>query len=248
MKKSRFARRVLLTLVVGLGFGAAVPLAPAADPPPAQSTAKPPAKNPFDDAAANKALTADDLEQRGSDHFRASRFAESVADFDAEIKLDARRGPWHWKRGISLYYAGKFADGAKQFEGYQTVDGNDVENAVWRFLCQVRDPAVGLEKARKGMLVIKDDRRIPMAQIYSLYHGDLKPDDVLAAAKAGDPSESILAQRLFYAHLYLGLYFEVTGDLPAAKRNMDEAVRLKIHHYMGDVAVVHAKLLAEKKR
>lgn len=188
--------------------------------------------------------TADSLEQLGSDHFRASRFAESVAAFDREIALDAKRSPWHWKRGISLYYAGKFVDGAKQFEGYQTVDGNDVENAVWRFLCQVRDPAVGLEKARKGMLVIKDDRRIPMSQIYSLYHGDLKPADVLAAAKAGEPSQAVLNQRLFYAHLYLGLYFEVLGNLPAAKLHMNEAVRLKIDHYMGDVAVVHAKLLA----
>lgn len=198
-------------------------------------------------AADNKPAapeTPDTLEARGSDAFRASRFADSVAAFDAEIKLEPRRAPWHWKRGISLYYAGRFADGAKQFEGYQTVDGNDVENAVWRFLCQVRDPAVGLEKARKGMLEIKDDRRVPMSQIYSLYHGDLQPADVLAAAKAGQPAESVLAQRLFYAHLYLGLYFEVLGDLPAAKLHMKEAVRLKIDHYMGDVAVVHDKLLA----
>jgi lipoprotein NlpI len=233
MKKSRFALRAIPSLfIAGLLAVAAVPLAGAADPP----------------AANAKAATAEELEQQGSDHFRASRFADSVADFDREIALDAKRGPWHWKRGISLYYAGKYADGAKQFEGYQTVDGNDVENAVWRFLCQVRDPAVGLDKARKGMLVIKDDRRVPMSQIYSLYHGDLKPADVLAAAKAGNPSEPVLAQRLFYAHLYLGLYFEVMGDLPAAKREMDEAVRLKIDHYMGDVAVVHAKLLAAKSR
>ncbi|MCE9606777.1 MAG: tetratricopeptide repeat protein [Planctomycetia bacterium] len=192
------------------------------------------------------AETPDMLEQRGSDHFRASRFTASVADFDQEIKLDPRRAPWHWKRGISLYYAGRYADGAKQFEGYQTVDGNDVENAVWRFLCQARDPNVGLEKARREMLTIKDDRRVPMTQIYALYHGDLKPDDVVAAAKLGNPPESVLAQRLFYAHLYLGLYFEVLGDLPAAKLQMKEAVARKIDHYMGDVAVVHEKLLAAK--
>lgn len=239
MKKSRLRLRLVVWQVVATSTLAAVPHTQAADPPP----------KPADTASADaKELQADDLERRGSDHFRASRFAESVADFDREIALEARRGPWHWKRGISLYYAGKFADGAKQFEGYQTVDGNDVENAVWRFLCQVRDPAVGLEKARSGMLVIKDDRRIPMSQIYALYHGDLKPADVLAAAKAGNPSEPVLNQRLFYAHLYLGLYFEVMGDLPAAKRHMDEAVRLKIDHYMGDVAVVHAKLLAAKGR
>ena len=41
--------------------------------------------------------------------------------------------PAHWKRGISYYYAGRFDEGRKQFEGYQTVDDNDVENAVWRY-------------------------------------------------------------------------------------------------------------------
>ena len=193
---------------------------------------------------------AAELELRGSDHFRAGRFAESVADFDAEIKLDARRAPWHWKRGISLYYVGRYADGAKQFEGYQTVDGNDVENAVWRFLCQARDPAVGFEKAQQQILPIRDDRRVPMMQVYALYQGKLSPDDVMAATRAGDPSEASLHQRLFYAHLYLGLYHEVRGDLAAAKKHIAEAERRKVDHYMWDVAAVHARVLekpAEKK-
>jgi lipoprotein NlpI len=204
-------------------------------------------------AAAAATSRADDtekmaaeLELRGSDHFRAGRFAESVADFDAEIKLDPRRAPWHWKRGISLYYLGRYADGAGQFEGYQTVDGNDVENAVWRFLCQARDPAVGFEKAQKRILPIRDDRRVPMMQVYGLYQGKLSPDDVLAAAKAGDPSEDMLHQRLFYAHLYLGLYHEVRGNLDGARRHIAEAERRKIGHYMWDVAAVHARVLKEK--
>src|SRR4029078_1701440 len=113
-------------------------------------------------------LTPAELEARGSEHFRAARFADSVAAFDAEIRAEPRRAPWHWKRGISLYYAGRYADGAKQFEGYQTVDGNDVENAVWRFLCQARDPAVGFEKAQKQILPIRDDPRVPMMQVYAL--------------------------------------------------------------------------------
>jgi lipoprotein NlpI len=195
-----------------------------------------------DDAAKQAA----ELELRGSEHFRAGRFAESVADFDAEIRLDGRRAPWHWKRGISLYYLGRYADGAKQFEGYQTVDGNDVENAVWRFLCQARDPAVGFEKARKQILPIKDDRRVPMMQVYALYQGKLTPEAVLRAARDGDPSEESLHQRLFYAHLYLGLYHEVRGDLTAAKRHIAEAEQRKIGHYMWDVAAVHSRVLNEK--
>ncbi len=194
-------------------------------------------------ADAPQTLTPNEYEARGSEHFIAGRFVESVADFDAEIKLNPPRSPWHWKRGISLYYVGRYADGAKQFEGYQTVDGNDVENAVWRFLCQARDPQVGLDKARRGILTIKDDRRVPMMQIYALYKGDLKPEDVMQAVRADDPPSAVLEHRLFYAHLYLGLYYEVLGDAVQAKQHMEEAERRKIEHYMGDVAKVHADLL-----
>jgi len=190
--------------------------------------------------------TAAELEARGSEHFRAGRFAESVADFDAEIRLDPRRAPWHWKRGISLYYAGRYADGAKQFEGYQNVDGNDVENAVWRFLCQARDPQVGVERARREILLIKDDRRVPMMQVYALFAGKMTPDDVRKAVESGDPTPEQLNARQFYAQLYLGLYYEVTGDADAARTCLREAVSHKIGHYMWDVARVHADLLAPK--
>lgn len=194
---------------------------------------------------AEPSPTVEQFEARGSDAFRAGKFADSVAAFDAEIALDPRRGPWHWKRGISLYYAGRYADGAKQFEGYQTVDGNDVENAVWRFLCQAHDPQVGPERARREILVIKDDRRIPMRQIYDLFAGKLKPDDVMAAVRAGEPTGDVLNGRLFYAHLYLGLYYDAAGDAARARTHLDEAVRHKIGHYMWDVAKVHAGLLAK---
>jgi lipoprotein NlpI len=199
------------------------------------------------EAAMTKAdepnLTAEQLEARGSEHFRAGRFAESVADFDAEIRLQPLRGPWHWKRGISLYYAGRYADGAKQFEGYQTVDAKDVENAVWRFLCMAKDPQIGPDRARREIFEIKDDRRVPMRQIHSLFAGKLKPDDVLTAVRADQPNEKVLNERLFYAHLYLGLYFDATGDAERAKTHLAEAVGHKIGHYMWDVAKVHEKLV-----
>lgn len=197
-------------------------------------------------AADPTPTTPDAQEELGSRHFRAGRFAESVAAFDEEIRLDPRRAPWHWKRGISLYYAGRYADGAKQFEGYQTVDDNDVENAVWRFLCQVRDPAVGPVRARRQILPIKNDGRVPMMQIYALYRGDAKPDDVVAACTADQPSDTVRDGRLFYARLYLGLYYEALGKTDDARRELLEAKRLRIAHYMGDVAVVHADLLTAK--
>ena len=48
------------------------------------------------------------FDRRGGLHFIAGRVKESVADFDMAVKLDPGREPWHWRRGISYYYVGKF--------------------------------------------------------------------------------------------------------------------------------------------
>src|SRR5262245_48849267 len=56
---------------------------------------------------------------RGREHFRAGKIAESVADFDNFIELQPQAANQQWERGISLYYAGDFQKGAKQFEDYQ---------------------------------------------------------------------------------------------------------------------------------
>ena len=106
---------------------------------------------------------------RGSEKFKLGQIRESIADFDKYLAAFPELWPQHWKRGIAYYYAGRFEEGRKQFEGYQSFDDNDVENAVWRYLCMV--PAVGVEKARAEILKIKDDRRVPMMQVYALYAG-----------------------------------------------------------------------------
>lgn len=179
---------------------------------------------------------------RGSEQFKLGHIDESIADFDRALKLQPDQEPWHWKRGISYYYAGRWDEGRRQFEGYQTVDDSDVENAVWRYLCLARDK--GVDAARGDMLKIKRDLRVPMMEVYGLYKGELKPADVLAAAEAGEPTPTELNARRFYAHLYLGLYYEVAGDAALAKKHIDLARQHKIGHYMWNVADVHARLLA----
>ena len=144
--------------------------------------------------------------RRGSEQFRQGNIAESLKDFDKHLELRPQDRAGHWKRGISCYYLGRFEDGKKQFEGYEKVDTNDVENAVWHFLCAAR--LVGVDKARASILKIGKDTRVPMMEVYALYAGKAKPADVLTAAKAGDPTAAQLNARLFYAHQYLGLYAE----------------------------------------
>ncbi len=185
---------------------------------------------------------AEAFDQRGSQHFMLGHIHESIADFDRFLKLKPAQEPWNWKRGISYYYAGRFDDGRRQFEGYQTVDDNDVENAVWRYLCMAR--GVGVPAAREAILKIKKDARVPMMEVYALYAGTAKPDDVLAAARAGSPAPEALNARMFYAHLYLGLYYEANGDAAGAREHIVTAAeRHKIGHYMWNVADVHAKRL-----
>lgn len=187
--------------------------------------------------------TAAAYDERGSARFMAGRVEASIEDFDRYLRLRPEQEPWHWKRGISYYYAGQYDAGRKQFEGYQTVDDNDVENAVWRFLCMAH--SVGVEQARADLLRIKRDLRIPMTEVYHLFAGKATPDDVLAAARAGDPNPAELNARLFYAHLYLGLYYEATGDAARARQHITTAAeKHRIGHYMWNVADVHAKRLA----
>jgi lipoprotein NlpI len=190
------------------------------------------------------AKDAASYQRRGMVQFQLGDIDGSIRDFDRyiELKPDAKAG--HWQRGISYYYAGRYEEGRQQFEGYQDVDSNDVENAVWRFMCMGKKE--GLPEARAGILKIGDDRRVPMRQVYDLFKGELKPADVLAAARAGDPPMDERKRRLFYAHLYLGIYFDLTGERKAALDHLNQAVEHRVNHYMWDVARIHRDLLKKQ--
>jgi lipoprotein NlpI len=187
------------------------------------------------------AKTPEPYHRRGMAHFKAGNISASIADFDKFIALKPDAKASHWQRGISYYYAGRYDDGRQQFEGYQTVDSNDVENAVWRYLCMAR--AQGAPKARAALLKIGKDSRVPMKEIYELFAGRVKPDAVLAAAREGGEADKV-SHQLFYAHLYLGLYYETEGNKQLALENLNKATdNHRIPHYMWDVARVHRNLL-----
>jgi lipoprotein NlpI len=180
-------------------------------------------------------------QERGEQNFKASHFQESVADFDRVLELAPAQAPHHWQRGISLYYAGRFADGRKQFESHQTVNPNDVENAAWHFLCAARESSV--TNARAVMVKAGRDGRVPMREIDALYRGTGTVERVLEAATRG-ASEARGRDAMFYAHLYLGLYFEVLGDATRAREHIGKAAgEFSSEHYMGDVARVHLRRL-----
>jgi lipoprotein NlpI len=191
-----------------------------------------------DDAAA--------VQRRGETHFRLGRFKESVADFDKVIALAPDRAAHHWQRGISLYYAGDYAAGARQFELHRAVNPEDVENAAWHYLCVARRS--GVDAARRSLIPIKDDARVPMMRVFDLFAGTAGPDDVLMAAKAGDPEPAQLKTCLFYAHLYIGLYHEASGAAEKAREHILLSEKYAGDDYMGDVARVHAAVLKAATR
>lgn len=184
----------------------------------------------------------------GRECFLANQPAESVKTFDRYVKLNPEAASRQWERGISCYYAGQFKSGAKQFADYQTYHSADVENAAWRFLCTAKTADV--ETARKEILPIRGDRRVPMMEIYGMFKGEVKPEKVLAAAQAGDVDEIAKKGQLFYAHLYVGLYEEARGNETAAKKHITAAARLSdprlpVNRYMWHVARIHCLQWAE---
>jgi lipoprotein NlpI len=185
------------------------------------------------------------LQRRAEALCLLGRIDESVRDFDRVVELEPLGAAHNWQRGIALYYAGRFEDGAKQFEQHRVVNPQDVENAAWHYLCLSR--AIGLPngpaEARKKLIPIERDHRIPLMKIHELYSGKATPDDVLAAAKAGKPDDNELFDRLFYAHLYIGLYYEAQGDAAKAAEHIRLSTQQGADGYMADVAHLHAWIL-----
>jgi lipoprotein NlpI len=181
-----------------------------------------------------------DVLRRAVADFERGRVVESAAGFDNLVKLDPRIAPELWQRGIALYYAGRYKDCRAQFESHRTVNPNDVENAVWHFLCVAREESP--DKAKSALLPVGPDSRVPMREIYDMFRGVRRPEDVLAAGGAQ-------ASGQFYAQLYVGLYFEALGNKQKALEHITAAAADRFAapgNYMHTVAKVHLGILQRK--
>ena len=198
--------------------------------------------------AQDRKLSVGALYDQGEESFFEGKIKEAILDWDREIALMPQRGPHHWQRGLALYYLGQYEKGVAQFESHQKVNGHDVENAAWHFLCIVRQKDGSVETARKKFIPIKGDGRVPMKEIHDLYGGKGTAEVVLAAAKKNAEGMR-LRNQLCYAHLYLGLYYEALEKPEKSRKHMKlAAVDFKMDHYMGKVAQLHHKLRAKKKK
>jgi lipoprotein NlpI len=189
--------------------------------------------------AQRRGESPQDVFDRAVADFQRGRVKESAAGFDNLVRLVPDSAPQLWQRGIALYYAGRYRDCRAQFESHRTVNPNDVENAAWHFLCVAR--AESSEKARSALLPVGPDPRAPMREIYEMFRGTRRPEDVLAVAGT-QPSAQ------FYAHLYLGLYYEALNNKALALEHITAAAAdrfASVGGYMHTVARVHLGILRQ---
>lgn len=172
--------------------------------------------------------------RRGMTFFKLAKIAESIEDFDTAEKLEPTLTPYLWQRGLSYYYAEKFAEGANQFEIDLTVNSHDVEETVWRYLCIARFQ--GVNEAKNTLLEVRNDPRKVMQYIYDLFAGNCSPKDVLFVGEAEGK------QGKFYSHLYLGLYYETEGNIKQSQDYIVKAVSYNLEDYMWHLACTHQKL------
>ncbi|KAG5190158.1 binding protein [Tribonema minus] len=173
---------------------------------------------------------------RGMERFRKAKVQESISDFDRALQLSPALGPYLWQRGLSLYYADRFAEGAAQFRLDVSVNPNDTEEAIWAFACEAR--TLGFQEARKRLLKVGQDTRPYMRTAYSLFQGSTSEQDLAMVGQTDDRSH-------FYANLYLGLYAECREEVDLARHYIGLAVGSKYcatGDYMCSLARVHQKV------
>ena len=64
-----------------------------------------------------------------------------------------------------------------------------------------------------------------MMEVYDLFRAKVKPDTVLQRLKAAKSQGDVARKQRFNAHLYLALFHDSEGDLTAAQKHIDVAVK-----------------------
>jgi lipoprotein NlpI len=181
---------------------------------------------------------------RAEVYFRLGRFADSLTDYDNAVRFGWPHDDNScWERGLAQYYVGDYKSGAEQFARYHRVGALDIENGLWRFLCIAEEE--GIEKARETMFEYTRKLRKPFPALLELYMGRGKAEAVLEEAKHGVTSSEEQTTNLFYAHYYLGKYYEIMNQKPKALVQVETALKHPIQHFMYACALADVKRLGD---
>jgi len=129
---------------------------------------------------------------------------------------------------------GNYEEARKRFEWHWTSNTEDMEVAFWHFLCVARTD--GMTEARKNLVPVSGEKRVPMNQLYALYKGTGSEAEVWLAVEQGGPTREERARREFFAHYYLGLLKQAEGGLEEAKSSVAKAMAIARVNvgFMGD--------------
>ncbi|GIL47692.1 hypothetical protein Vafri_4456 [Volvox africanus] len=179
------------------------------------------------------------LTRSGMDKFRRNQVEASVEDFDRVVQLAPQMRPYMWQRGLSLYYLGRYAEGAEQFRVDVAVNPNDTEESIWTFLCEAQ--MVGPEQARMQFLEVGRDPRPVMRAAYECFRTGELPDKIMAQVSDNGGHDT------FYGLLYVGLWHEAHGDTTEAKKAITAAVQTPYARLSGDYMASLARVHCQRR-
>ena len=200
----------------------------------------PSAKSLAKEVLSRKNIALTDQMEVARIFYACGEMKEAAKVYDAMLEAVPSIKPQLWQRGLALYYCERFEDAVDQFDSHQTYNSQDVENAVWHLLCKARLSSI--EEARKSMIQIKRDTRIPMKQVFDMFAGTGSPEEVLNAAGYSE-EKSKRDGSIYHGLLYVGLFHEMNGDREASNDAMEKALKRKPYMtgLMGHVAEGHLR-------
>ncbi|GMH42520.1 hypothetical protein BSKO_10439 [Bryopsis sp. KO-2023] len=176
----------------------------------------------------------DSLVRSGMDKFRKGEIDGSLEDFDRVYKDAPQMRAYLWQRGLSLYYAGRFQEGADQFREDVSVNPNDSEEAIWAFMCEVLTD--GIPEAQKNFLQVGRDPRPVLRAALDCFENGKDPKQIASAAPQDGSGEH------FYSLLYVALWNEAYGNPETAEENMVKATATRYAQFSGDYMASLAKV------
>jgi lipoprotein NlpI len=147
---------------------------------------------------------------RGDARMFLGSYSGARDDYEKMILLEPKLEISHWRLGIVYFYLGDFKKAANQFKIYHEYDSVDRENGIWRFMSQFKED--GLDSARDQLLKYNQNDRPPYPWLYEMFAGKCKPEDIFRRIDEMEFAKDYKARVLFHAHLYVGIYLELTGD------------------------------------
>ena len=190
--------------------------------------------------------------KRGDARLFLGNFLGACSDYEKMVQLKPELEISHWRLGIAYFYLSDFTKAARQFEIYHRYDNIDRENGIWWFMSQYKES--GLKVARKGLLNYSQDDRPPYPWLYSMFAGKITPKEVFKEIKEKNFPEKYQIRVLFHANLYVGIFLELTGEVPqSALSYLSDATTNEYGRatstYMWQVARLHhARLFASIKQ